>query len=172
MRAAERALGANSAHAPRLKGATVRSVRRFLGSAFPRGSCAFQAHVLFADAAPSGVAAWGYFCSAFHAGTHVWGRRHSCRFSESARRNFSLSFKLSSPVSARFREDFRAFPWSIRTKNGRTRPGKFRHPCPSVFIRGFLPLSSGSGNRGSRGARLPIPCRDAARSSGRRSPCP
>ena len=114
MRAAERALGANSAHAPRLKGATVRSVRRFLGSAFPRGSCAFQAHVLFADAAPSGVAAWGYFCSAFHAGTHVWGRRHSCRFSESARKNFSLSFKLSAPVSARFRGDFRAFPWLIR----------------------------------------------------------
>ncbi len=40
---------------------------------FPRGSCAFQAR-FFADAAPSGVAAWGYFCSAFHAGTR-WGAK-------------------------------------------------------------------------------------------------
>ena len=54
MRDAKRALGAKTAHATRLKGATARSVRRFLGAAFPRGSCAFQA-----DAAPSGVSPHG-----------------------------------------------------------------------------------------------------------------
>ena len=59
MRDAKRALGAKTAHATRLKGATARSVRRFLGAAFPRGSCAFQARVLLRTlpqaASPHGV---------------------------------------------------------------------------------------------------------------------
>ena len=59
MRDAKRALGGTSAHRPRLKGATARRVRRFLGAAFPQGSCAFQARVLFEDAAPSGVSPHG-----------------------------------------------------------------------------------------------------------------
>ena len=45
------------------------------GTPFPRGSCAFQARVLHARCPKRRFAAWGYFCAAFHAGTHVYGRR-------------------------------------------------------------------------------------------------
>ena len=44
---AQRALGGNSAHRPRLKGATARSVRRRAARRSRGGSCAFQARVLF-----------------------------------------------------------------------------------------------------------------------------
>ena len=58
MRAATRALGGTSAHRTRLKGATARRVRRFPGTTFPRGSCAFQARV-FARTLPQAAAPHG-----------------------------------------------------------------------------------------------------------------
>ena len=51
--------------------------------AVPAGQLRFSSACGLADAAPSGGAAWGYFCSAFHAGT--WGRRHSCLRSRGGR---------------------------------------------------------------------------------------
>ncbi len=51
------------------------SIIRYPLSVFrSRGAVALFKRVFFANAAPSGVAAWGYFCSAFHVGTR-WGAK-------------------------------------------------------------------------------------------------
>ncbi len=101
MRAAKRALGEQPAHAPRLKGATSRSVRRFLGAAFPRGSCAFQARVgLRAQpqaASPHGVISVSHFMRERASGAKrdlpeaTWLHASlTCRFSKSVCTNFLL----------------------------------------------------------------------------------
>ncbi len=52
MRDAERALGERSEYRSRLKGATARSARRLAARRSRRGSCAFQARVLFVCPSP------------------------------------------------------------------------------------------------------------------------
>ena len=81
MRDAKRAHGERSTHRPRLEGATSRRVRP-PAARRSRGAVALFKRV-FSETPPSGAAAWGYFCSAFHAGT--WGRRHSCLRSRDGR---------------------------------------------------------------------------------------
>ena len=101
MRAAKRALGGQPAHAPRLKGATSRSVRRFLGAAFPRGSCAFQSRALLRAqpqaASPHGVISVPHFMRERASGAKrdlpeaTWLHASlTCRFSKSVCTNFLL----------------------------------------------------------------------------------
>ena len=154
MRAAKRALGERSTHRPRLKGATSRDVRRGLASVpFPRGSCAFQAHAGWRTLPPSGAAAWGYFCSAFHAGT--WGRRHSCLRSRGGRapgdehpprgvpaiahlqRALFLSVHVGlKPYAKQFRPvGALIFRLPAGTLRGRKpNPSKSRNPCSCLYV--------------------------------------
>ncbi len=116
MRGAKRALGERSAHRARLKGATVRSARGLAARRSRRGVAPFRRVVFPRHSPKRRSAAWGYFCSAFHAdplaGTlggedvHVFvaGRGNAARRAESFLPQMSRMNTDESPVGAALKE--------------------------------------------------------------------